>query len=523
MGPRKTSRRPRAVLPDVSRSLWIASAPGPRYPALRGDLEVDVAVVGAGITGITAARLLTDAGLKVALLDAGRVARGVTGHTTAHLTEVTDASFADLIDRFGVEGARLALAATRAALDHIAATVKRLRIACDFARVPGFQYTETDDGRAPLQEERDAARRLGVAATWTDDVPLPFATAGALRYDGQAQFHVRKYLLPQAARLARGKCRIFEDTLVTGVKDGEPCRVVTERGTVTAREVLLATHAPLDNKTIQTKVAQYRSYVIACRVAGDAPEGLFWDDQDPYHYIRSHPTARGRVVIIGGEDHKVGQEEDTVARYEALADYARERFAVRAIEQRWSAQTLEPLDGLPYIGRDTGAGHVFVATGFSGTGMTFGTVSALLLADLVRGRANPWAELFDAGRLKPAKTVKPFLKENVDFPAYLVRDRLARPSVKTARGVPRGGGAVLVVDGERVAVSRDAKGALCAVSAVCTHMGCLVRWNGAERSWDCPCHGSRFDAGGRVLDGPASRDLEPRALPRPRRGRRPRG
>jgi glycine/D-amino acid oxidase-like deaminating enzyme/nitrite reductase/ring-hydroxylating ferredoxin subunit len=473
-----------------------------------------VAVVGAGITGVTAARLLTDAGLRVAVVDAGRVARGVTGHTTAHVTEVTDCSFADLIDRFGEDGARLALDATRASVEHIAATVKRLRIACDFERVPGFQYSETEEGVEALRAEHEAARRLGLTAAMTDEVPLPFETAGGIRFPRQAQFHVRRYLLPQVARLARAGCRVFEDTLAHEVKDGEPCRVITERGTIVARDVLLATHAPLDNKTIQTKVAQYRSYVIACRVKGEAPEGLFWDDEDPYHYIRRQRTARGHVVIVGGEDHKVGQEEDTEARYEALADYARARFDVRAIDHRWSAQTLEPLDGLPYIGRDVGAGHVFVATGFSGTGMTFGTVSALVLADLVRGRANPWAALFDSLRLKPAKTLKPFLKENVDYPSYLVGDRLAAPKVKTARAITRGDGAVIVVEGERLAVSRDGRGALCAVSAVCTHMGCLVRWNGAERSWDCPCHGSRFDTSGRVLDGPASRDLEPRAVPR---------
>jgi nitrite reductase/ring-hydroxylating ferredoxin subunit len=293
--------------------------------------------------------------------------------------------------------------------------------------------------------------------------------------------------------------------------------VVTDRGTITARDVLLATHAPLGNKTIQTKVAQYRSYVVGCRVAGAAPKGLFWDDEDPYHYIRSQRAGGGEVVIIGGEDHKVGQEADTEGRYRALRDYARRRFDLRRIEYRWSAETVEPMDGLPYIGHDTGAGHVFVATGFSGTGMTFGTVSALLLADLVRGRANPWADLFHAGRIKPVPSVKPFLKENVDFPSYLVRDRLKRPKARTAADVPRGEGKVLIVDGDHIAVSRDDAGTVRAVSAVCTHMGCLVRWNGAERSWDCPCHGSRFDAAGRLLDGPAPRDLEPRKLPARRR------
>lgn len=521
MGARGQVRAKRAAgLPPRSRSLWIATAPGTAYPPLRGDLEVDVAIVGSGITGITAAGLLKAAGLRVALLEAGRAARGVTGHTTAHLTEVVDCSFEDLIETFGLDGARLALASTRAAVEHIARAVRRLKLRCDFQRVAGYKYAEGRGGLDALGEEHEAARRIGLATSVVKDVPLPFRTAGALRFDRQAQFHVRRYLLPQAARIPGGGCHLFEDTLALEVKDGEPCRVVTERGTVTARDVILATHAPLDNKTIQTKVAQYQSYVVACRIAGPAPKGLFWDDEDPYHYIRSQPASRGDVVLIGGEDHKVGQEDDTEGRYQALLDYARDRFEVRGVDYRWSAQTVEPMDGLPYIGRDTGAGHVFVATGFSGTGMTFGTVSALLLASLVRGRAHPWAELFDSGRLKPARSAGPFLKENVDYPTYLVRDRLARPKGRSPSDVRRGGGKVLLVDGERVAVSRDEKGAVRAVSAVCTHMGCLVRWNGAERSWDCPCHGSRFDATGRVVHGPASRDLEPRAVAGRRRPRR---
>lgn len=514
---RRTPRQRAAQLPPRSRSLWIATAPGPSYAPLRGDLSVDVAIVGSGITGITAAGILKDAGLKVAVLDAGRIARGVTGHTTAHLTEVIDHPFGQLIETFGVDGARLALQSTRAAVEHIAATVRRRKLSCDFKRVAGYSYTESRDGLTALREELEAARTIGLAVDLVKDIPLPFETEGGLRFDDQAQFHVRRYLLPQAARIPGGGGHVFEDTQALEVKDGEPCRVVTARGTITARDVLLATHAPLDNKTIQTKVAQYRSYVLGCRVAGPAPAGLFWDDEDPYHYIRSQPTSRGDVVIIGGEDHKVGQEEDTEARYEALLGYARERFDVRSVEYRWSAQTLEPVDGLPYIGRDTGAGHVYVATGFSGTGMTFGTVSALVLADAVLGRPNPWAELYDSGRLKPAKSVGTFLKENVDYPTYLVRDRLKRPKGRSIADVPRGGGCVLLVDGERIAVSRDDAGTARAVSAVCTHMGCIVRWNGAERSWDCPCHGSRFDAAGRVLDGPASRNLEPRPVP----GRKP--
>ena len=504
--------RATSPIPTRSRSLWIATAPGPAYPPLRRDLAVDVAIVGSGITGITAALILKDAGLKVAVVEAGRIARGVTGHTTAHLTEVIDYPFGKLIDTFGLDGARLAVQSTRAAIEHIAATVRRRRIACDFERVAGYSYTESREGLKELREEMEAARTIGLGVELVKDVPLPFANAGGLRFDDQAQFHIRRYLLPLAARVAGGGCHVFEDTQAVEVADGEPCRVVTERGTITARDVLLATHAPLDSKTVQTKVAQYRSYVLGCRIAGRAPDGLFWDDDDPYHYIRSQRTSRGTVVIVGGEDHKVGQEEDTEARYDALLEYTRERFDVRSVEYRWSAQTLEPVDGLPYIGLDIGAGHVYVATGFSGTGMTFGTVSALMLSDAVLGRANPWAELFDPRRLKALHSAGRFLKENIDYPTHLVGDRLKMPKGSVA-DIPRGGGDVVLVDGERIAVSRDARGTLRAVSAVCTHMGCLVRWNGAERSWDSPCHGSRFDSDGCVVDGPAARNLEARTLP----------
>src|SRR5688572_2888345 len=347
--------RGRAALPPRSKSLWIATEPGGAWPPLRGDIEIDVAIVGLGITGITAGLILKGAGLKVAVLDAGRVARGVTGHTTAHLTEVVDYPFGKLIGTFGRDGARLALQSTRAAIEHIAATVRRRRLACDFERVPGYSYTETRDGMDALREEMEAAREIGLAVELVKDVPLPFATKGGLRFDDQAQFHVRRYLLPLAARIAGGGSHVFEETQALEVKDGEPCRVITDRGTITARDVLLATHAPLDNKTIQTKVAQYRSYVLGLRIAGPAPEGLFWDDEDPYHYIRSQRTSRGAVVIVGGEDHKVGQEEDTEARYDALLAYVRERLDARSVDYRWSAQTLEPVDGLPYIGRDTGA------------------------------------------------------------------------------------------------------------------------------------------------------------------------
>jgi len=294
------------------------------------------------------------------------------------------------------------------------------------------------------------------------------------------------------------------------VHDGEPCRLETETGTLTARDVVVATHVPLNKFFIQTKLAHYRSYVLACRVSGAVPEGLFWDDEDPYHYIRAQEAEGETLLIVGGEDHKTGQEDDTEACFRSLLEYARARFDVRSVPYRWSAQVVEPVDGLPFVGRNTLSSHVYVGTGYSGTGMTFGTLAAMISSDLILGRDNPWARLFDATRVKPVAAAKEFVKENVDFPKHLVGDRLKHAEGDSFGDVARGEGKIVEVGGKKVAAYRDASGAVHALDPVCTHLGCLVQFNDAEKSWDCPCHGSRFDSHGKVINGPATRDLEER-------------
>jgi glycine/D-amino acid oxidase-like deaminating enzyme/nitrite reductase/ring-hydroxylating ferredoxin subunit len=498
------SRKPAALaLPAESESLWIATAPGPRYPRLAGDLAVDVAVVGAGITGLTAATLLKRAGLRVAVIEGARVAQGVTGYTTAHLTEVVDCSFSTLLSHFGEDGARAAVRSTRAALDRIAALVAEGGIDCGFRRLPGFYYSETKEGASGVEEEAEAARKIGLAARLVKEVPLPFSVARAFRLDDQAEFHPRRYLLPLAAALPGAGSHVFEDTRVTDVEDGDPCRVVTESGTVSARAVFTATHVPLTRVAVQTKVAHYRSYVLAARLEGAPPDGLFWDNEDPYHYVRG---AEG-LLVFGGEDHKVGQEEDTVSRYQSVLAWGRERFPLRSIEYRWSAQVAEPVDGLPYIGRAGGSRHVYMATGYSGTGLTFGTLAAMIVSDAILGRANEVAALYDAGRVKPLASAREYVSENVDFPARFVADRLKGAEVPGLEALEPGQGALTEVDGKRVAAYRAPDGQLTLLSATCTHLGCIVQFNEAERSWDCPCHGSRFDTAGEVVDGPAVRPL----------------
>ena len=504
-----TARKRSPRMPSASRSLWIAGTRYPRFPRLQGDLKVDVAVVGAGITGLTAATLLKAAGKTVAVLEAQRVAEGVTGHTTAHLTEVIDCSFGTLLSHFGEEGGRLAAQAARASLERIAAFVRERAIDCDFRPATGFYYTEEASRAGEVREEFEAARRLGMRATFTEDVPLPFKVAAAIRFDDQARFHVRRYLLPLLNDVPGEGSHVFEETRVVDVHDGAPCRVETEGGVVTADDVVVATHVPLNRFFIQTKLAHYRSYVLACRIEGPVPDGLFWDDEDPYHYIRPQEVAHESLLIVGGEDHKTGQEDDTESRFRALLDYAKARFDVRGIPYRWSAQVAEPVDGLPFIGRNSLSSHVYVGTGYSGTGMTFGTLAAMITSDLILGRESEWAHLFDATRVKPVAGAKEFVRENVDFPAHLVGDRLKKPEGDSFADLGPGQGKILEVNGHKVAASRDGSGVVHALDPVCTHLGCLVQFNDAEKSWDCPCHGSRFDVRGEVINGPAVKPLPP--------------
>jgi glycine/D-amino acid oxidase-like deaminating enzyme/nitrite reductase/ring-hydroxylating ferredoxin subunit len=470
---------------------------------------VDVAIIGGGITGLTAATLLKAAGRTVAVIDAQRIAEGVTGYTTAHLTEVIDASFGDLIENFGEDGARQAVQATRAALETIAGLVRERDIQCGFERVPGFYYTETEDGVKGVKEEVEAAQRVGLDAVYTEEVPLPFPTRAALRLDGQARFHVRQYLLPLLKAVPGRGSHVFEDTRVLDVEDGEPCVVRTETGTITARDVIMATNVPLNRFALQTKVAHYRSYVVAGTTDRPVPDGLFWDDADPYHYIRVQDVGGERLVLVGGEDHKVGQEEDTETCYRALRDYAYERLGMKSIAYRWSAQVAEPVDGLPYLGRNANASHVYVGTGYSGTGMTFGTLAAMLCTDLILGRENPWETLFDATRVKPIAAAKEYVSENVDFPAHLVGDRLKGAEGESLGDVAVGEGRIVELAGKKRAVYRDEQGATHVLDPVCTHLGCLVSFNTAEKSWDCPCHGSRFAPDGTVINGPAVKGLPP--------------
>lgn len=495
-------------------SYWIDSTQDTTYPGLDGDLEVDVAVIGGGITGLTAALLLKNAGKSVALIEMKRIVRGATGYTTAKATAGHSLIYSQLEKRFGGAGARTYAEANSAGLELIRSLVEELTIDCDLETRVNYAYAESAESVSQIREEAGAAKRAGLPATFVTDTPLPFRVAGAVRLDGQAQFHPRKYLLPIAAAITGDGSHIFEETRATDVRDSEPCVVKTDVGTVRARDVVLATHLPFEDKSLLF-AATYpqRSYVVAAPIDAEAaPKGMFISVDQPTRSLRTTPYDDGVLLLVGGEGHKTGQTEGTREPYARLESWAEERFGLRDFPYRWATHDYASVDRAPFVGRAPLARHVWVATGYGKWGMTNGTAAAMLLGDLILGRSNRWSDLFSAQRPRALLT-RAFVSENVNVAKCFFADRLRLPGAEALTSLAPGEGIVLRAAGEGVAVSRGEDGSMTGVSPRCTHLGCYVRWNTAERTWDCPCHGSRYLPNGSVIEGPAVADLTPRQVP----------
>jgi glycine/D-amino acid oxidase-like deaminating enzyme/nitrite reductase/ring-hydroxylating ferredoxin subunit len=495
---------------------WIDSAPLPRFPKLDRDDHVDVCIVGGGITGLTAAYLLTAAGKTVAVIERGRCAQVDTGHTSAHLTMVTDSRLTELVKRFGRDHAQAVWDSGLAALTQIETIVSEHQIECGFARVPGclFAAIGADPHREieSLQADASLATDLGFDATFVENIGV--GGRPGVRFANQARFHPRKYLAGLVRVITDRGGMIFEDTSAEEFSE-RPAAVKANGYTLSCGDIILATHTPLVGNAgllgatlLQTKLALYSTYVVGGRAGKNRiPDALYWDTSDPYHYLRMDPHRDHDFVIFGGEDHKTGQADDTSACFARLERTLRSVIDDVEITHRWSGQVIETVDGVPYIGET--AERQFTGTGFSGNGMTFGTLTAIMAADHILGVPNPWSELFEPGRKKILGGAWDYIKENKDYPYYMLRDRLAGAEARSVREIPRGSGRVLSLNGQRVAVYRDENGAVQKRSAVCTHMGCIVDWNDAERTWDCPCHGSRFRPDGSVIGGPAESPLSP--------------
>jgi glycine/D-amino acid oxidase-like deaminating enzyme/nitrite reductase/ring-hydroxylating ferredoxin subunit len=479
-------------------SIWL-EAPAPSFPRLERNVSADVAVIGGGIVGVTAALALVEAGARVVLIDAGRLGRGVTGHTTGKISSQHGLIYAQLRSKHGAEAARVYGEANEAALAWIAERVERDGIDCDFRRRVSYAWS---DSRSELEDEAQAAAEAGLPASFVDTTPLPFDVPGAVRFDNQAEFHAHKYVLALAARLPE----IYEHT--HAVHAGEFVR--TPGGRIDAEHIIIATHYPFPDRSLAfARAHPQRSYAIACRIAGRPPDGMFISGGSPSRSIRAIPHGGEELLMVGGEGHRTGTGGDTEQRYAALEAFARKHWDVQSIDFRWSAQDNTTVDSLPLIGPMTPFDDtVLMATGFAKWGLTGGTAAALILADRILGRENPWASLFDPNRLNARAAAAKLVTENAKAGVRFVADRVTKRGTRPIEDLSPGEGDIVRHRGEKVAGYRDDDGTLHAVSPTCTHLGCQVNFNRAERSWDCPCHGSRFAPDGTVLQGPAVHRLE---------------
>ena len=503
--------------PEQTTSVWMATAEMPEFSPLAEDAHADVCIVGAGIAGLTTAYLLGREGKSVIVLDDGPVASGMTRRTTAHLSNAFDDRYQEMERLHGERGSRLIADSHTAAIERIESIITEEGIDCDFERLDGFLFVPPGESKQILEDELKAAHRAGLESVeQVERAPIAnFDTGACLRFPQQGQFHPLKYLAGLSRAILRAGGRIFTGSHASEMEGGAKSYVKTSNGrTVKCEAIVIATNTPINNiVTIHTKQAPYTTYVIGARVPrGAVARALYWDTLDPYHYVRlqSDEAEDHEILIVGGEDHKSGQADDYEERFARLEEWARERWpAIEAVEFRWSGQVMEPVDGVAFIGRNPGdPRNVYIATGDSGMGMTHGTIAGILITDLIVGRGCSWAPLYDPSRIT-LKAASEFAKENLNVAAQYAEGFIGSGDVDSAEDVAPGTGAVIRRGLRKVAVYCDENGTRHELSAVCKHLGCIVDWNPVESTWDCPCHGSRYDKHGRVITGPANSDLNP--------------
>ncbi len=506
-----------------SRSTWMDIADDMTRPGLKEDAACDVCVVGAGIAGMSVAYECAKAGKKVIVLDDGAIAGGETCRTTAHLASALDDRFTHLEFLFGGEGAKLAAQSHTRAIDRIEEIVKEEGIDCGFLRLNGYLFAGPDSSKENLEKERDAAKRAGLDAELLSTTPLPAGgDVPCIRFANQGQFHPTSYLKELAARIEAMGGAIHCGSHVNEFEGGDAAHVKTKdpsaplgtgSKTVTTKHIVVATNSPVNDRyALHMKQSPWRSYVVGLEMRGEVEPGLFWDDQEPYHYARFAEEDGKTVLIVGGEDHRTAQQNDAELRYHRLEQWARARWvAAGDVAYRWSGQVLEPADSLAFIGRNPGdKENVYIVTGDSGHGITHGVIAGMLITDLILGKKNPWEELYDPAR----KSIKA-LNEYAKGGANVMKDYcdVATPGdVTSPDEVKPGTGAIMRKGLTKIALYRDDAGTLHTRTAICPHLGCVVRWNGEEKSWDCPCHGSRFTTDGSVVNGPALGGLKEESL-----------
>ncbi len=501
-------------------SYWLDSIEPLIYSPLDRDIKTDVVIIGAGISGLSVAYILAKAGYDITVIDDGFVGSGETGRTTAHIVNALDDRYAEIEKRLGEKDAVLAAASHSSAIDFIEKVISEENIACDFMRLDGYLFLHPSDKLKTLEDEFEVTNRIGLKTALIDRIPgIRKVDGPALHFPRQAQFHPLKYLKGLSDAIIKYGGRIYTETHANEIREN----LVTANGySIEANNIVVATNSPVnDLVTMHTKQHSYRTYVIGALVPkGTLPYALWWDTgdmqsrwvTDPYHYVRLQPyNDQHDLLIGGGEDHKTGQaEEENIPeenRFDNLIVWMKERFPMMGdLVYKWSGQVLEPVDSLAFIGRNPGDEHVYICTGDSGNGMTHGTIGGMLISDLIQGVPNAWEKIYSPSRIT-LKAAGDFLKEAGNMAAQYL-DYISPGDIKSAESLMPMQGAIMNVGAKKVAVYRDEQGVLQAYSAICPHLGCIVQWNTAERSFDCPCHGSRFTCNGKVVNGPALSDLK---------------
>jgi glycine/D-amino acid oxidase-like deaminating enzyme/nitrite reductase/ring-hydroxylating ferredoxin subunit len=502
-------------------SSWFRENAALDFKPLERDLETDVVIVGAGIAGVSCAYLLSEEGKRVVLIDDGQVGSGETGRTTAHITHALDDRYYELEKIFDAATAKLAAQSHTAAINRICEIVEKENISCDLSRLPGYLFLHPTDKETSLRDEFMATHRAGITTQFLKKTPgFTDVQSPALCFPAQAQFHPLKYLEGLCRKIRANDGLIFTGTHAAEIMDG---RVTTADGfKIDATDIIIATNTPVNNRfVIHTKQHAYRSYVIAGKIAKDVlPPALWWDTGDqhsewttcPYHYVRLQEYDETHdLLIVGGEDHKTGQEDEdhktAEERYAHLEEWARKYFpAMEDVVYRWSGQVMEPVDCLAYIGRNPNdSEHIYIATGDSGNGMTHGTIAGILITDLICGRKNPWEKIYSPARIT-LSTSRDYITENINTIRQYA-DFLTPGDMDEINELGTSAGAVIRKGVSKVAAYKDEKNHVHLFSAICPHLGCVVAWNSDEKTFDCPCHGSRFSCMGKVLNGPANQDL----------------
>lgn len=472
------------------------------------DTVYDVVITGAGITGLTTALLLQQQGKKCLIAEAHTIGYGTSLGTSAHLNTILDSPYTLIEKNFSQEAAKQMATASRQAIDLIEVLIDELDIACNFKYKTGYLFAQNDEEATALDAIKEASERAGIVVNWSPQVPGPFSVTKACRIGFQGQLHIGKYLTGLAAAFEAAGGVILQHCVVSSAEEAGHITLTTSLGEIKAAKLVYATHIPPGVNILHFRNAPYRSYVMACRLNTDQyPDGLVYDMKEPYNYFRTEEIDGIKYLIAGGFDHKTGHETDTAQIFTRQEAFLRTLFDIASIDYKWSSQYYNPVDGLPYIGLLPGHENIYTGTGYSGNGLVLGTLAAQMISDAITGHDNPYTDLLRPSRIKPIAGFADFIKENADVVSHFIGDRFSYEQISTLSELAKGAAVVAEWEGRKVALYKDEQGKVMALDPVCPHTKCIVAWNSAEKSWDCPCHGGRFAPNGTLLTGPASTNL----------------